>query len=241
MNIQVVQSYEQLCRIAAYTIASQIVSNPKSIIGTASGSTVIGVYSKLVNLYETGDVDFNNVRIFNMDEFLGLDKDHEQSRYNLIKTNLVDRINMPLENFNIPCGTADEIFPECKRYEKLIDQFGGIDFQLLGIGVNGHIGFNEPSDFFAPYTYLAELNESTRQSNLSFFDDIVDVPNKAFSIGVGTIMRARRILLVAEGEDKAWAIKEMIQKRVTPLLPASILQFHGNATILIDEAAASML
>ena len=241
MNIQVVQSYEQLSRIAAYIIASQIVTNPRTIFGTASGSTSIGVYSELSELYDAGYLDFSKVKIFNLDEFLGLDKSHEQSRYNFIKTNLVDRINMPVENFNIPNGTATEIFAECKRYEKLIDSSGGIDLQLLGIGVNGHIGFNEPGDFFTPYTYLADLEDDTRKSNLSFFEELDQVPRQAFSVGIGTIMRARKILLVAEGYEKAWAIKEMIQKRVTPGMPASILQFHADATILIDEAAASML
>lgn len=241
MNIQVVHNYEQLCKMAAYIVASQIITDPNSVIGTASGSTVLGVYNGLVELYEAGHVDFSKVKLFNLDEFYGLDKHHEQSRYNLIKANLVDRINMPLENFNLPCGTAEEVFPECKRYEKLIDHTGGIDLQLLGIGVNGHIGFNEPSDYFAPYTYLVELSESTRSSNVSFFGHISEVPTKAYSVGIGTIMRAENILLIAEGEDKAWAIKEMIQKRVTPQIPASILQFHDNVTVLIDEAAASML
>lgn len=241
MNIQVVQNYEQLCKIAAYIIASQIVTDPKSIIGTASGETVIGVYTELVELYEAGHLDFSKVKVFNLDEFMGLDKSHEQSRYNFIKTNLIDRINMPIENFNIPNGTAPEVFPECKRYEKLIDHSGGIDLQILGLGVNGHIGFNEPSDIFTPYTYLADLEEETRRSNICFFDSLSDVPKQAYSVGIGTIMRAKKILLVAEGYEKAWAIKEMIQKRVTPSVPASILQFHQNATILIDEAAASML
>ncbi len=241
MNIQVVHNYEQLCEIAAYIIASQVITDPKSVLGTASGTTALGVYRKIEELYEDGYADFSKIRIFNLDEFLGLDRNHEQSRFNLLKANLIDRINIPPDNFFLPCGTAEEVFPECKRYEKLIDQTGGIDLQLLGIGVNGHIGFNEPSDHFAPYTYLADLSESTRRSNVSFFGHISDVPTKAYSMGIGTIMRARRVILVAEGEDKAWAIREMIQKRVTPQIPASILQFHNNATVLIDEAAASML
>lgn len=241
MNIQVVNNYEQLCEIAAYIIASQIITEPKSVFGTASGTTSLGVYSRLAELYESGHVDFSKTKIFNLDEFYGLDRNHEQSRYNLLRANLVDRINISPDSFNTPCGTAEEVFPECKRYEKLIDQTGGIDLQLLGIGVNGHIGFNEPADFFAPYTYLADLNESTRKSNVSFFGHISDVPGKAYSMGIGTIMRARRILLIAEGKDKAWAIREMIQKRVTPQIPASILQFHNNVTVLIDETAASML
>lgn len=241
MNIQVVQSYEQLSKIAAYIVASQVVTNPNSVLGTATGTTTIGVYSKLVNLYEEGDVDFCKVKIFNLDEFLGLDKKHEQSRYNFIRTNLVDRINIPLENFNIPCGSVEETFPECKRYEKSIDAAGGIDLQILGIGVNGHIGFNEPADFFAPYTYLADLTESTRKSNVNFFNHITEVPKQAFSVGIGTIMRARKILLVAEGEEKALAIKEMLQKKVTPYFPASVLQLHNDVTVLIDGAAASKL
>ncbi len=243
MNIQVVQNYGQVSRIAAFIIASQIITDPRSILGTASGETAIGVYAELAELYDAGYLDFSKVRMFNLDEFRNLDKSHEQSRYNFIKANLIDRVNIPIANFNIPNGTVPEsdVFAECKRYEKLIDSSGGIDVQLLGLGVNGHIGFNEPADFFAPYTYLADLREETRQSNICFFDDIDQVPRQAFSVGIGTIMRARKIVLVAEGYEKAWAIKEMIQKRVTPQVPASILQFHPDATILIDEAAASML
>lgn len=241
MNIQVVHDYGQLCDAAAYIIASQVITKPDSVIGTASGGTVLGVYSKLVDLYEQGLVDFSSVKIFNNDEFQGLDKEHTQSRFNLLSANLIDRININPDNFHIPKGTAKEDFPECKRYEKSIDAAGGVDLQILGIGVNGHIGFNEPSDFFAPYTYLADLNETTREANVRFFGHISKVPQKAYSVGVGTIMRARKIILVAEGEWKAQAIKAMIQKRVTPQLPASILQFHGNVTVIIDEKAASML
>jgi len=241
MNIQVVQNYEQMSRIAAFMIASQVVSKPKSIIGTAPGDTTLGAYARLAEYYEAGDVDFSKIQIFNLDEYWGLDKDHVQSHYNYMKTNLVDRINMSPDAFYIPNGAAVDIFPECKRYEKFIDSCGGIDIQLLGIGINGHIGFNEPSDYFSPYTYLVELSEVTRESNAHFFRSIDEVPREAISMGIGTIMRARKILLVASGYEKASAVREMIAKKVTPCCPASILQFHPDTTILIDEAAASLL
>lgn len=241
MNIQVVQNYEQLSRIAAFMIATQVISKPDSIIGTATGSTALGVYSSLVEHYESGDVDFSRIKIFNLDEYWGLDKDHVQSHYNYIRTNLVDRINVSVDSFNIPNGAAVDVFPECKRYEKFIDKSGGIDLQLLGLGRNGHIGFNEPADNFSPYTYLVELSDLTRESNAHFFSKFDEVPREAISMGIGTIMRARKILLVASGIEKASAIRDMIAKRVTPECPASILQFHPDTTILIDEAAASLL
>lgn len=241
MNIQVVQNYEQMSRIAAFMIASQVISKPKSIIGTAPGDTTLGAYSRLVEYYEAGDVDFSKIQIFNLDEYWGLDKDHVQSAYNYMKTNLVDRINMSPDDFHIPNGAAMDIFPECKRYEKSIDQCGGIDIQLLGLGRNGHIGFNEPSDCFSPYTYLVGLSDTTREDNAHFFRNIDEVPREAISMGIGTIMRARKILLVASGYEKASAVREMVAKRVTPACPASILQFHPDTTILIDEAAASLL
>ena len=241
MNIQVVQDYEQMSRIAAFMIASQVISKPQSVIGTAPGDTTLGAYSRLVDYYEAGDVDFSKLRIFNLDEYWGLDKDHVQSAYNYMKTNLVDRINMSPDAFYIPDGAVKDVFPECKRYEKSIDQCGGIDLQLLGLGRNGHIGFNEPSDYFSPYTYLVDLSETTREDNAHFFRNIDEVPREAISMGIGTIMRARRILLVATGYEKASAVREMIAKRVTPACPASILQFHPDTTILLDEAAASLL
>ncbi len=241
MNIQVVQNYEQLCKIAAFIIAAQVISKPKTVLGTATGSTALGVYSSLCDIYEDGDVDFSKTQIFNLDEYWGLDKTHIQSHYNYIRTNLVDRINIPEDSFNIPDGSAIEVFEECKRYEKSIDKAGGIDLQLLGLGRNGHIGFNEPSDYFSPYTYLVELLELTRISNAHFFNHINEVPKEAISMGIGTIMRAKKVLLVASGYEKASAIREMVEKKVTPACPASILHFHQDATILIDEAAASLL
>lgn len=241
MNIQVVQNYEQLSRIAAFMIATQVISKPASIIGTAPGYTTLGVYSSLADHYESGDLDFSKVQIFNLDEYWGLDRDHVQSHYNYIKTNIIDRINVPLDSFNIPNGAAIDVFQECKRYEKSIDKAGGIDLQLMGIGRNGHIGFNEPSDCFSPYTYLVKLSDTTREANAHFFRNIDEVPREAISMGIGTIMRARKIILVASGIEKAPAIREMIAKRITPSCPASILQFHPDVTILIDEAAASFL
>jgi glucosamine-6-phosphate deaminase len=241
MNIQVFPDYDQVRKIAAYIIASQIITKPTTIMGTATGSTALGVYASLVDHYDAGDLDFSKVRIFNLDEYWGFDKDHQQSHYNFIKTNLVDLINMPNESLYVPDGTAVEVFPECKRYEKFIDKCGGIDIQLLGLGRNGHIGFNEPGDHFSPYTYLAELSESTREANAIYFHNLDEEPREAISMGIGTIMRARKIVLVASGYEKATAVREMIAKKITPDCPASILQFHPDVTILIDEAAASML
>jgi glucosamine-6-phosphate deaminase len=241
MKVQVYNDYDHARRVAAFMIAAQVISKPTSIIGSATGSTSLGVYAALVDHYDEGDVDFTKTKIFNLDEYWGFDKDHIQSHYNFIKTNLIDLINIPTESFCIPDGAAVEVFPECKRYEKLIDQSGGIDVQLLGLGRNGHIGFNEPSDHFSPYTYLVELSESTREANASFFSGIDEVPREAISMGIGTIMRARKIILVATGYDKATAVKQMLAKSINPLCPASILQIHSDATILIDQAAASML
>jgi len=241
MKVHVYQDYDQARKVAAFMISAQVISKPTSILGTATGDTALGVYESLVHHYEAGDVDFTKVKIFNLDEYWGFDKDHVQSHYNFMKTNLIDLINIPSESFYIPDGAAVEVFPECKRYEKFIDQCGGIDLQLLGLGRNGHIGFNEPSDNFAPYTYLVKLSESTRLANAKFFQNIDEVPCEAISMGIGTIMRARKIILVATGYDKATAVKEMLLKRITPECPASILQFHNDATVIIDHAAASML
>lgn len=241
MNIQVLPDYEQLCKIAGYMIASQVISKPNTVLGAATGATALGVYSALCNHYDAGDVDFSRTKIFNLDAYYGLEKSHIQSHYNYTVTNLIDRINVPIESFFIPDGVTNDVHAECKNYEKLIDLMGGIDLQLLGLGRNGHIGYNEPSDSFSPYTYLVDLSETTREANAHYFEHISDVPHKAISMGIGTIMKAKKIILFASGYEKATAVREMVEKRVTPKCPASILQFHSNVTVLLDEAAASML
>lgn len=241
MRIYVVEEYQQLSKKAANLLASQIRLKSNSVLGLATGSTPEGMYRELVRLHQDDNLDFSEVITFNLDEYYGLEKNNEQSYYYFMIKNLFSLVNINLENVHIPNGKAIDIQAECKRYEKSIKKAGGIDLQVLGIGRNGHIGFNEPDVKFEAITHLVYLDEETIKDNSRFFASIEDVPKTAISMGIKTIMQSKKILLLACGKEKAKIIKETIEGKITPETPASVLQLHPDVIFILDKQAASLL
>ena len=241
MRIIVTKDYEDMSKKAAAIIAAQVAEKPDCVLGLATGSTPIGTYKNLVEWYENGSLDFSQVRTVNLDEYRGLPRDNDQSYYYFMHDNLFNHVNIDETNTNVPDGTNPDADAECARYEALIASYGGQDLQLLGLGHNGHIGFNEPAQEFDKTTHCVDLQESTIEANKRFFASADDVPKQAYTMGIGTIMKAKKILVVANGEGKADIVAKAFFGPVTPEVPASILQFHPNVTIVVDEAAASKL
>ena len=241
MNIVKCNTYEKMCEAAATVIAAQIITKPDSVLGLATGGTPLGVYSALARMHWEGMLDFSQVKTFNLDEYIGIGRDHDQSYYFYMNKNLFSKINIKKENINIMEGITEDVDAVCAEYEMAIKASGGIDLQLLGIGGNGHIGFNEPGDFFPQETHLVELAESTIDANSRFFPNKDDVPKTSITMGIGSIMRARKILVVASGAGKAEILARMVYGKVSPQLPASILQFHSDVTVITDTDAGSML
>lgn len=239
MRIIKAADYADLSRKAANLVAAQIISKPESVLGLATGSSPEGLYNRLVQLYDAGDLDFSKVKTVNLDEYKGLSRTNSQSYAHFMASHLFDRINIKKENTHLPNGELSDSAEACAEYEALVQSLGSADLQLLGIGSNGHIGFNEPSDSFSSVTHCVALADSTIKANSRFFDSIADVPKHAYTMGIGTIMRAQKILLVASGKAKAKILKEMLSGPVTPKIPASILQFHHDVTIVADEDALS--
>ena len=219
---------------AARIIAEQIKENPKTVLGLATGSSPLGTYAILSKLCKEGELDFSNVTTVNLDEYVGLDGTHDQSYRYFMDKNLFEHIDIDMANTRVPSGINTEIAAE---YDKEIEAAGGVDMQLLGIGNNGHIGFNEPGTPFGSITHVVELTESTRQANARFFESIDDVPTKAITMGIGTIMAAKKIVMVVTGADKREILKKTFWGPVDPQVPASILQFHPDVTLICDEAA----
>lgn len=209
------------------------------MLGLATGSTPIGAYKNLVEKYEQGDLDFSQVTTVNLDEYKGLPRENDQSYYYFMHDNLFDHVNVKPENTHLPDGTKEDANEECARYEELIRSLGGQDLQLLGLGHNGHIGFNEPDTVFEKTTHCVDLQESTIEANKRFFASADDVPKQAYTMGIGTIMQAKKILVVVSGEDKADTVAKAFFGPVTPEVPASILQFHKDVILVADEAALS--
>lgn len=232
MVIHKTKSYRDMSKKAANIIAAQVILNPASVLGLATGSTPVGTYGLLAEYCENGDVDFSNVKTVNLDEYYGLDENNEQSYRYYMNKNLFRKINIDISNTHVPNGKAENIDDECRRYEQLISSLGGIDLQLLGIGHNGHIGFNEPDKVFPLKTHCVDLGESTINANSRFFKSIDEVPKKAITMGIGTIMKAERIILLAGGEDKREILKKALFGPITPSVPASILQLHNNLTVI---------
>lgn len=241
MRIYETANYEEMSRKAANILSAQVISKPDSVLGLATGSTPIGMYDQLVEWYNKGDVDFSEVKTVNLDEYKGLARDNDQSYYYFMHKHLFDRVNINPDNTNVPDGTQMDSEKECARYEKLIESMGGVDIQLLGIGRNGHIGFNEPDNCFVKTTHCVDLTESTIEANKRFFASADDVPRQAYTMGIGTIMKAKKILLIVNGEDKADALAKAVYGPVTPEVPASILQFHNDVVIVADQAALSKM
>ncbi len=240
MKIYQAKNYQEMSRKAANIISAQIIMKPDAVLGLATGSTPIGTYQQLIDWYKKGDLDFSEIRSVNLDEYKGLPADNDQSYAYFMRTNLFDSVNIKKENTYIPNGLEDDIAKECTRYNSIIHTLGGIDLQLLGLGGNGHIGFNEPGAAYEKETHCVKLTENTIQANSRFFEKLEDVPRYAYTTGIKNIMQARRILLIASGENKADALYRSLFGPITPAVPASILQLHNNVTVVADEAALSV-
>ena len=235
MKIISVESYRKLSRLGANLIAAQIALNPRSVLGLATGSSPVGIYRELVARYQAGELDFSEVTSVNLDEYIGLSPDHPQSYRRFMQENLFDHVNINPARTFIPNGLATDFSAECAAYDKRIDNLGGIDLQLLGIGLDGHIGFNEPADVFEKSTHVAELHASTIAANARFFASEDEVPRRAISMGLGSIMKARKILLVANGAAKQKIVDRAFNGPITPLIPASILQLHPDVTVICSK------
>lgn len=241
MKIYEARDYKDMSRKAANILSAQVIMKPNCTLGLATGSTPIGTYDQLVEWYNKGDIDFSEVTTANLDEYRGLEPTNEQSYFYFMNEHLFSRVNINMENTNIPNGVAEDVAAECARYEEVIHSLGGVDLQLLGLGHNGHIGFNEPGAEFAKETHCVDLAESTIEANKRFFDSIDDVPRQAFSMGIKTIMQAKKILILVSGESKADAVAKAFFGPVTPEVPASILQMHNDVILVADSAALSKI
>ena len=237
MKIHKTQNYDAMSREAAKIIAAQVVLKPDSVLGLATGSTPLGLYAQLADKFKNVNLDFSETRTVNLDEYQGLAPTHPQSYRFYMDENLFSKINIRPENTHLPDGLAADPVAECAQYDALIHSLGGVDLQLLGIGHDGHIGFNEPGDAFVNNTNLTILDERTIEANKRFFASAADVPRRAYTMGIGTIMRARKILVVVSGADKAAIVRKAFNGPVTPAVPASILQLHNDVTLVGDEAA----
>ena len=241
MKIIEARDYGHMSRQAANIISAQVILKPASVLGLATGSSPIGAYRQLIEWYDKGDIDFSAVRTVNLDEYVGLGPDNEQSYAHFMRTNLFDHINIGLGNTHIPDGLNADPAAECARYDALIRSLGGIDLQLLGLGPNGHIGFNEPDECFAGGTHKVELSRATIEANKRFFQPAGEVPKFAYTMGIRDIMQAERVVMVVSGADKAQAVRAAFSGPVTPRVPASILQFHRDFTLVADREALSLI
>lgn len=241
MKIYMGEDYKGMSRKAANIISAQIILKPDCVLGLATGSTPIGTYDQLVNWYEKGDLDFSKVVTINLDEYKGLSGDNDQSYRYFMNKHLFDRINIYKENTYVPNGLEADSKKACQEYNDIINKCGGIDMQLLGLGHNGHIGFNEPGGAFEKETHCVNLTKSTIEANKRFFEKEEDVPRQAYTMGIKSIMQAKKILVVVSGEDKADIVKGAFTGPVTPEVPASVLQLHNDVTLVGDRAALSKI
>ncbi len=230
-----------MSRKAANVISAQMIAKADSVLGLATGSTPIGTYKVLAERYAQGDLDFSRITSVNLDEYKGLTHDNDQSYYYFMNDNLFSKVNIDLNNTYVPDGTIEDAEEACKKYDEIVAATGGVDLQLLGLGHNGHIGFNEPAEVFSKGTNCVTLAQSTIEANARFFASIDEVPTQAYTMGIQTIMNAKKILLVANGEGKAEIVKKAFFGDITPSVPASILQLHQDVTVVGDEAAFSLI
>lgn len=241
MRIVIAKDYEDMSARAARIMAGQIYLKPNSVLGLATGGTPLLMYKELIKVHKEVGLDFSEIVSFNLDEYLGLPKEDEQSYYYYMFHHFFHHINIKKENIHIPDGMAKDVELECTNYDRSIQNLGGIDLQVLGIGNNGHIGFNEPDIKFEATTHKVKLDEETIQANARFFANIEEVPRFAISMGIKTIMHAKKILLLASGESKAEVIYHALYGGITPEIPASILQLHQDVTVIVEESAAHFL
>ena len=240
MEVIVKNNYQEISRLAADYLIDTVKGKNDAILGLPTGSTPVGMYRVVIGLYKN-IISFQNVRTFNLDEYVGLDKTNINSYRYFMDENLFSHIDIKEQNIHIPAGTAEDMEQECIDYENLLKSTGRMDVMYLGIGHNGHIGFNEPKNFFEPYTHLVKLTEDTIEANKRFFDSMDDVPKTAITMGIKTILSAKKIILLASGEAKADAIAKTIKGKITPQVPASVLQLHDDVTLIIDKDAAKYL
>ncbi|MED1419090.1 glucosamine-6-phosphate deaminase [Bacillus smithii] len=241
MRVVKVANYEEMSQKAAECIIRQVKEKPDSVLGLATGGTVIGTYQLLAKDHQKNGTSYRQILTVNLDEYIGISPEHEQSYHFYMKKRLFDHIQIPPENTYLPDGKAEDLEEECKRYDERIESLGGIDLQLLGIGVNGHIGFNEPGTPFDSKTHIVELSESTRKANARFFNTLEEVPKKAITMGIETIMKSKKILLLASGLKKAPIIRKLFQEGITEEIPASVLKKHENVVLIADEEALSLV
>lgn len=240
MEVKIFENAEEIAVAAAKMFIDIINEKNDAVLGLATGASPVPTYGKLIEAYKNGEVSFKDVRTFNLDEYCDLPKDDKNSYYTFMHEQLFNHVDIKEENVNFLDGNAEDCDKESKRYSDAMAAVGGIDIQLLGIGTNGHIGFNEPADAFTDEAFKVTLTQSTIDSNQKYFGD-VPMPRYAFTMGIGSIMKAKKILLIATGESKAKAIAGMVKGEVTPQLPASVLNEHADAVIMLDKAAASLL
>ncbi|WP_239618517.1 glucosamine-6-phosphate deaminase [Cohnella mopanensis] len=241
MNILTYDSDDKLNEAAANIIVGQIQTTPRAVLGLATGGTPVGIYKQIVRDFQRGMFSFRNVTTFNLDEYVNLAIDHPESYHTYMNNHLFDHIDLPASQCHIPDGNAVDTAEECRRYDESIELAGQIDLQLLGLGHNGHIGFNEPAHALIKSTHVVDLAAETLEANARFFDSIDDVPKQALTMGVGTILKAKKILLVVKGADKADIVQRSLQGPITTDVPASLLQTHPNLIVLLDSAAAGKL
>ena len=235
------KDYQEMSRKAANMIGAQIILKPDSVLGLATGSTPVGTYEYLVKGYQNEDLDFSQVTSVNLDEYRGLDRENDQSYYYFMRKHLFSHVNIDMDRTYVPDGTIEDANLACSSYDEIIERTGGVDLQLLGLGHNGHIGFNEPARAFAKGTHCIDLSDTTIEANSRFFASKEEVPTQAYTMGIQTIMKAKKILLVVSGKDKAEIVEKAFLGEVTPEVPASILQFHPDVTVVGDEAAFSKI
>lgn len=240
MDIKIFNNAEEIAVAAAQLYKELIAQKPNAVLGLATGATPVPTYKKIIELYNNGEISFKDVTTFNLDEYCDLDKNDKNSYYTFMHENLFNHIDIKEENVNFLDGNAEDCDAESKRYAEAIKAAGGIDLQLLGIGTNGHIAFNEPADKFTDEAFKVTLTQSTIDSNQQYFGD-VPMPRYAMTMGIGSIMRSKKILLIATGEKKAKAIKAMVSGEITPQIPCSILNEHKDVIIMLDKAAASLI
>ncbi len=241
MRVLTYDTPQAAAKAAAALIASAILKKPDMVLGLPTGSSPVETYRELARMNREGLIDFSRVVTYNLDEYVGLDGGHEQSYRYFMDKNLFEHVNIDRANTHVPCGVGDDPEKNARDYEEAIARAGGVDLQFMGIGRNGHIGFNEPADAFPDATSIVTLTPSTIEANRRFFASADDVPRRAISMGVGTIMRARSTLLIATGADKAEAVRGMVLGPVTPRLPASALRFHADCVVILDREAAALL
>ncbi|SDZ11910.1 glucosamine-6-phosphate deaminase [Evansella caseinilytica] len=240
MNIIKVTDYQEMSKTAAALVAEEMMNKKISVLGLATGGTPFGTYQQLIELVKAGEISFATTHTVNLDEYVGLANDHPDSYHQYMYENFFKHIDIPVEQTHLPNGDADNLQQECLRYESILEELGGVDLQLLGIGENGHIGFNEPGTSFDSKTHIVDLEDSTRKANARFFDKGEPVPAQAVTMGIQTIMNSKKIVLLASGIKKAEAIARLLQGEVSEACPATVLKRHPHLTLIADEAALSL-